>query len=231
MVELRSPDKGMVPVRPVASHSFGWIDGISIAFSSEPNDYHYSPISILLRAESGDPWASEIHTINRYDLIPNPEYQAGSLRPNERSLQPSLPYLFPPHVSSSIPSQRGFLRCPLIALGHAGSALWVHPRVYTRSHPSNPLDQEVASVQMLCCTVFRGPLSDTDPYAKDLRTSETLTMSNGVTMIRNKILWDSVNSIWTTITYDEVHGLVALGSHDGQVTVLHLAEKGKRKNI
>ena len=83
------------------------------------------------------------------------------------------------------------------------------------------MDREMAATHVLRYTVFRGPLADEDPCLKDPRTQERLTR-DGAAVVTARILWKSTDSI-TNVAYNEDSGLIALGSHDGMVTVLYLA--------
>ncbi|THU89975.1 hypothetical protein K435DRAFT_760617 [Dendrothele bispora CBS 962.96] len=63
---------------PIARHSFGWIDGVSVV---PPSSIHSSPLSesdklpppltILVRSESDDPWTSDEHSLDLYTLMPS----------------------------------------------------------------------------------------------------------------------------------------------------------------
>ncbi|KAF7800191.1 hypothetical protein EIP86_011438 [Pleurotus ostreatoroseus] len=75
-------------IRPMGCHRFGWIDGISMSVQKLVPEYPSTkscaentkelkaipPLSILLRAESDDPWASDVHTLDLYVLHPNPDW-------------------------------------------------------------------------------------------------------------------------------------------------------------
>lgn len=113
------------------------------------------PLSILLRAESDDPWASDIHKIEQFVLLPNPAFDTSSSSSSSSSLPaaslpealPSAealansdsssrsPYLFPPaRADQTSATVRGFLRCRDIVLGPSGTALWIQPRAARTAH-------------------------------------------------------------------------------------------------
>ncbi|KAG5638086.1 hypothetical protein H0H81_001853 [Sphagnurus paluster] len=94
---------------PIAQHSFGWIDGVSVSSTS-------AALSFLVRSESDDPWASTAHSLDLYTL----------LRSTENGGHPG--YVFPPHLDMRIPAVRGALRCRTVVLGHCGTAVWIQPR-------------------------------------------------------------------------------------------------------
>lgn len=152
-------------VHPTECHRFGWIDGISMSVQklvvsgessrSANEGTGLPPLSILLRAESDDPWASDVHTLDLFVLHPNPDFRAATttsaadvacekpdLGPGDNttalapSLRPSIedthavhaPYVFPPVRAASWASTRGHLRCRDILVGPCGTALWIQPR-------------------------------------------------------------------------------------------------------
>ncbi|GJE98677.1 F-box protein [Phanerochaete sordida] len=75
---LVSPDEIKDPQHPSASHHFGWLDGVAVTSKAtlldDTQSASYPYVSVLLRAESDDPWASHMHTIDLYDLEPDPCY-------------------------------------------------------------------------------------------------------------------------------------------------------------
>ncbi|TFY63632.1 hypothetical protein EVJ58_g3132 [Rhodofomes roseus] len=181
---LQPPDE-CPTYRPLAFHSFGWIDGVSVnvQMQRQGSDATIAPLSILLRAESDDPWLSDVHTLDLYVLEPNPAYtevevdspqedapSSGASPSGCRTSCPPAPYLFPPvHSSLSSPSVRGFLRCTAIVLGAYGTALWIQPRP-ARSVDLTDLDVHQSETardwpagqekEVIAGTVFAGPLRD-----------------------------------------------------------------------
>ncbi|KAH6897741.1 hypothetical protein BKA70DRAFT_1315627 [Coprinopsis sp. MPI-PUGE-AT-0042] len=137
-------------IAPLARHSFGWLDGVSIAPRVSINSQAGQPLSytILLRAESDDPWLPvNSHHLQVYSLVFNREYlkyredhpspsdsmndspsDAADGTPSPTSgPTPPLPYIFPPTFETSIPTSRGPLRCQTIRVGRCGTAVWVKP--------------------------------------------------------------------------------------------------------
>ncbi|KZT03234.1 uncharacterized protein LAESUDRAFT_660285 [Laetiporus sulphureus 93-53] len=219
---------------PLANHSFGWIDGVSVKVQACPSDVDSGPIeplSILLRAESDDPWTSDVHTLDLYTLEPNPQYiedlrilpvdGAQDATPPSLSIDRTIgrsPYLFPPmHSKLSSPSVRGILRCTDIILGPYGTAVWIQPRP-AHSADLTTLDVHASETQApntamkatetLAGAVFAGLLQRAHPDI-DLRA---------------RTLWAQLPgaSHWTSLDYVEELGLLAIGSSDGRVTVLEL---------
>ncbi|KAH8115125.1 hypothetical protein DFH11DRAFT_1703463 [Phellopilus nigrolimitatus] len=202
MADLHPPHGAAAPAsRPVATYSFGWIDGIALAPVSERTAYPYPPLAILIRAESGDPWASDIHSLNRHILLPNPDFAPPSS---------SAPYVFPPALADKIPATRGFLRCAELALGAGGSALWIRPR------PRDAAEAFLAPTQMLCGAVFPGPLNGEGRVAESV-------ISGGVRTFEVYSDWAPRPATWTALDYVESRGCIALGAVDGRVTVLFMA--------
>ncbi|KAL6303375.1 hypothetical protein BKA93DRAFT_826663 [Sparassis latifolia] len=233
---LHPPNEPSLPHYPLAYHTFGWIDGVSVSLQALPSDgitgCSVDPLSILLRAETDDPWASETHTLNLFTLQPNPLYAedspviSNSVDANLSQVVSSqsatsplerAPYLFPPvHSSLTSPSVHGFLRCTGIILGQYGTAVWIQPRP-SRSTDLTMLDVHASETQAaettrpresLAAAVFAGPLQRHHPeISLDART-----------------LWTEADqsSNWTAIDYDEELGRIALGSIDGRVTLLEL---------
>ncbi|RPD63471.1 hypothetical protein L227DRAFT_521638 [Lentinus tigrinus ALCF2SS1-6] len=167
--ELRPADGEYVTYAPVGFHTFGWIDGVAVVpqcgTTVDANDVvkasGHEPLSILLRAESDDPWASDVHTLEQFVLHPNPAFDNhsnsnsaspppsslpdGSSQPSDPDVQPTSvpasapvpipPYLFPPvRAEHTSPTVRGFLRCRDIVLGPSGTALWIQPRAARTAH-------------------------------------------------------------------------------------------------
>lgn len=217
------PEEEVVPatyLRPAARHRFGWIDGVSLvpqrqaAHSSAP-----PPLSVVLRAESDDPWAADKHLLDLYTLAPDPEY------PREGD-QLAPPYLFPPVHQTSWASTRGHLRCRDILLGAHGTALWIQPRP-TRHLDLTAYDVHSSDTQR---PGQHSPLGAPPPREtlvaallpgrlRDGGRGEALDEPDEV-----RTLWafDGSNGTWTSVDYDEARGLVALGDSQGNVDILKL---------
>lgn len=205
--------------QPLAFHSFGWIDGVSVNVQSHGGDPtgDSRPLSILLRAESDDPWLSDARTLDLYVLEPNPAYAHTDADADLPGM--TLPYLFPPvHSTLSSPSVRGFLRCTDIVLGRCGTALWIQPRP-ARSADLTTLDvhssdtqgpRPNAETEVLAGAVFSGSLLE-----------ESIGGGEGSLRARTVYVRDSAGSgNWTAMDYVEELGVVALASTQGVVTVL-----------
>ncbi|KAL5478680.1 hypothetical protein ACEPAI_1957 [Sanghuangporus weigelae] len=192
-VGLHKPEEAMPPVRPLKTCSFGWIDGISMAplWKHDP-DYTKETICVIIRAEEGNPWMSDIHS-TRYYIIP----MRGDPDPD-----PSL-YAFPPIQLASVASKRGFMRCPFLALGPAGTSLWV----------SSGVDRSGARTQDLWSAVWLGPMRD-GTSLEELGWRRSKLISTG----------DGGRTVWTSMDYVESRGCIALGAVDGSVTILYLVD-------
>ncbi|KAI0820148.1 hypothetical protein BC628DRAFT_1331134 [Trametes gibbosa] len=175
---LSSAGSAFTSYEPAGYHTFGWIDGVSVNGQCDPLSgldgaaVQSAPLSILLRTESDDPWASDVHKLEQFLLLPNPDLEEHACRssPQIKSSSPSQeeavtvptsaatatpppsltpPYIFPPvraeHTSSAV---RGFLRCTDIILGPCGTALWIQPRAARTAHLTG-LDVHSSAAQIL----------------------------------------------------------------------------------
>ena len=201
---------------PIAAHSFGWIDGVSVT----PNRYSKSsadfpPLSILIRGETDNPWSSGLHSLDLFSLRPNPTYRTSSGINNDTS---SVPYIFPPTLTSQVHAIRGPLRCRDVILGRCGTAVWIHPRdravVGLVSNEELPAQAIYTSSghESLVAAAFPGPLAASNTIEDD--TTPTVT--------RSKILYTNHLNNWTSLDYDEEVGRIALSSSFGRVLILEL---------
>ncbi|KAI0076836.1 hypothetical protein K474DRAFT_1707773 [Panus rudis PR-1116 ss-1] len=105
---LKQPEEEINVFHPLASHSFGWIDGVTVYPDMEPisstHDIEYAsecrltdggkvvglpthaPITIVVREENDDPWAADIHAINTWTLEPNAAFQPDNHPPFESAV-------------------------------------------------------------------------------------------------------------------------------------------------
>ncbi|KAF8148396.1 hypothetical protein B0H34DRAFT_736837 [Crassisporium funariophilum] len=236
---LQAPSPGstsLTPYAPIAQHSFGWVDSVSVAIYPHPNHgimpkfsdgCSWHPLSILVRGESDDPWASDAHTLDLYKLETNPSYIiAGSDSNNHDDMEPPSnnvsPYLFPPMLISHIQTRRGALRCTSVILGQAGTAMWIQPQDRHRSGllPDDILEQGRPRVEneSLMMAVFPGPLSPSDI---DIDGDGDGQGGKGKIGMAKKVFGTQYNN-WTAFDYDESLGRIALGSSFGVVTILEL---------
>lgn len=195
-VTLRPPEEAVDPVHALRSYSFGWIDGIAMTTLSPCPTLKADsipPIGIFIRAEHGDPWNSAIHFVKFYRVYPNSIYSS----PDPSKGLPS-PYRFPPVPSGTSSARRDFARCPTLALGPAGTALWVSS------------SNDGTSLQQLCSKRWLGKIAET-LADEDVRASVDGT----------KIV-ESGGEMWTSMDYVESRGCIALGAVNGTVTLLYL---------
>jgi len=208
----------------VASYSFGRIvDAVAVnALRSRIEDEDkdnklcsstFRPLSILLREGNDDPSATDACTVTLLELSPDPTYL--SIRSKEGSMYPrQCPYLFPPEQKHRMPSVRGFTRCSNMFFGRVGTALWIQPR--PRGHlglTTLDLHSQEAHVtgpapvnESLMATVFPGPL---------------LSPSSGERILSRELLTNKLRHC-VSMDYDEESGVIALGNHNGDITVLEL---------
>ncbi|KZT68586.1 hypothetical protein DAEQUDRAFT_745639 [Daedalea quercina L-15889] len=239
---LRSPDETWLTYRPLAYHSFGWIDGVSVIVRSHWEDLTgtIEPLLILLRSESDDPWMADVHTLDLYVLEPNPAYTEPGLSDDttvgtpprapltsavlsdSRSPRSPASYLFPPiHSTLSSPSVRGFLRCTDIVLGPCGTAVWIQPRP-ARSVDLTTLDVHASETQ--------GPRPSTDTevlagtaFTEPLRGGQADRKGAAESAVEARTLHvreAASGGNWTAMDYVEELGVVALASTQGVVTCL-----------
>jgi hypothetical protein len=199
---------------PIAQHSFGWIDGVSVAPAQCPNTSGvssvYPPLSILIRGESDNPWSSGLHSLDLFTLHPNPTYHSTS-SDNETDIA----YIFPPTLTSQVHAVRGPLRCRDVILGRCGTAVWIQPRdraiVGLLSNEELPAQaiHTASGHESLVADVFPGPLSASN-------------IADAALVTRSKTLYTNHLNNWTSLDYDEELGRIALGSSYGRVLILEL---------
>lgn len=216
------------PCYPVARHQFGWIDGVAVSESCGSPDRATTSagtresLSVVLRAESDDPWSSDMHTLDVYHFQPAQRHGVyGSTEDESPSIEEQhLSYAFPPLHCASLPSARGHLRCTDIALGPQGTGVWIQPRPARNidltafdvhsSDTHHPLTGASAPKQeLLIAAVFPGAM----------RARHADVLDGGT-----RTLWalEDVSRNWTAVDYDEARGVVALGDSHGEVLVLDL---------
>ncbi|EJD04694.1 uncharacterized protein FOMMEDRAFT_166534 [Fomitiporia mediterranea MF3/22] len=183
------------PLTPLQTCSFGWIDGIAMApLSVYIPQYQYPPIVILVRAEQGDPWESDIHSIKYCIVSPDPAYfLPGS------SKDSAIPYCFPPVLLSTLAAKRDFMHCPTLALGSAGTSMWLGSSIGR------------GGAQVLRSMIWQGPIAD-------LMKPEEVRSRNLLSSI------ESGGATWNLMDYVEHRGCIALGAVDGSVKVLYMVD-------
>ncbi|GAW01368.1 hypothetical protein LENED_002960 [Lentinula edodes] len=175
---------------PIANHSFGWVDGVSV-------------VSMYPDCSSDNPWMSNEHSLDLYELSLNPNF-------------------FPPICTSRVTSSRGPLRCTDLILGRCGTAMWVKPGDrtthgllasdmyddYTYVARLGGLESGIVTMgggatESLVAGIFPGPLNP----------DET---------VRTRKIYTNVSKDWTALDYDEAIGRVVLGDATGCVRILEL---------
>jgi hypothetical protein len=180
-----------------------------------------TPISILVRGESDDPWAQDTHYLELYSLLPNDDYPRQKLemqyldRMDEADSDfgrksiprvPPSPYNFPPCRNYRIKSHRGALRCKQVMLGKFGTAAWIEPQERFSSGLVTGLIplQDVQRHECMRVAVFPGSLG------VQAATEEVDSRS---------VLTNEANN-WTSFDYDEIGGRIVLGSSFGKIVVI-----------
>jgi hypothetical protein len=218
----------------LAQHSFGWVDGIaaSICPHLSTSEGSGTPISILVRGESDDPWAQNTHYLQLYSLLPNIDYAQQKLEmqyldtlhkvDSDFGVPHALPspYNFPPREDYHIKSRRGALRCKQVVLEKFGTAAWIEPQERFYSGLVTGLvpptvdvgeqwswqdEVQVQRHECLRVAVFPGSMSvhaDTEVNSRRVLTNE--------------------GNNWTSFDYDEIGGRIVLGSSFGKIVVIKL---------
>ncbi|TFK37200.1 hypothetical protein BDQ12DRAFT_685499 [Crucibulum laeve] len=199
---------------PIAQHSFGWVDGISVVLTAPTDKSITSPsFTLLVRTESDDPWSAEEHTLDLYTLRPNLSFIPSDSHHVSFPLEgsSSIPYLFPPTLATHVQSRRGSLRCPTVMLGRSGTSVWIEPHdrnvdgLVWDDYYAAPILSSDHAHEKLVAAVFPGPLN---PYVRK-------------EVVAREILDNDLNN-WTSLDYDEELGRIALGSSFGKVMILWL---------
>lgn len=158
---------------PLARHSWGWTDGIAVTTRQAHSDPEPQPLSILVRREVDDPWATERPKLDLYTLEPNPDYaDSPSVDDFELGSSSTLPYLFPPYMSASVHSIKGRLQCFDLRFGHHGTAAWINP-----SDPTAGGLAEVSAIspnarsETLVVALFPGPMKSLPQEGSVLATN------------------------------------------------------------
>ncbi|KAJ7092311.1 hypothetical protein B0H15DRAFT_973069 [Mycena belliarum] len=193
----------------LAEHRYGWVDGIAVSTIVESRSAATTsapPLTILVRPEPDDPWASEANSLHLYVLHP------------ADSPDSPVPYVFPPTHTVRVPSVHGALQWSALRFGPRGTAVWVEPQDRSAAGLYAGRDDAHAPVawqdEGLVCAVFPGPLF---PYGAAAEPDGSTPL-----LVRSRALCTNALNNWTTVDYDEVHGLIAIGSTRGQITVLSL---------
>ncbi|KAG6811607.1 hypothetical protein H0H92_006622 [Tricholoma furcatifolium] len=198
---------------PIAHHSFGWLDGISVTHS--PLN---SRLSILLRSESDDPWSSGLHSLDYYNILRNPDAAV-----EDDAQEDHLPpYLFPPTLVAKVSAVRGSLRCRNVILGPCGTAVWIQPRDRAvvglawpdEEYPLQTIHPE-SGHESLMVSALPGPLAQID---SDSEKPE----EGGVVKMRSSAVYRNDLNNWTALDYDEEVGRIVLCSSFGSIMVLEL---------
>ncbi|KAJ7493833.1 hypothetical protein FB451DRAFT_1077544 [Mycena latifolia] len=186
----------------LAKHSYGWVDGVAVTTIVSPDITSAKPLYILIRPEPDDPWTAHAANIELYVLHP--------AEPDS-----VVPYIFPPMRIAHVPSTRGSLQCSALRFGPHGTAVWIQPQDRSAAGLYTMQDDAHAPVmrqnESLVCAAFPGPL---------FRRGEEEDLDAPVA---RRILCANELNNWKAVDYDEVRGLVAVGSTRGKITVLSLA--------
>ncbi|KAJ6541050.1 hypothetical protein DFH09DRAFT_929314 [Mycena vulgaris] len=196
---------------PLAVHSFGWVDSVAVTTIVGPSSDDTTspkPLSILIRPEPDDPWATGDHDLELYVLHPA-EFPHSA-----------LPYTFPPTRAAHVPSTRGALHCSELRFGPHGTAVWVQPQDRSAVGLLHAMQDDAHAPvtrqnEHLVCVAFPGPL-----FRRDSNVDAPAPMRvEGRTLRANEL------NNWKAVDYDEVRGLVAVGSTRGKITVLSLVPR------
>ncbi|KAJ3887512.1 hypothetical protein GG344DRAFT_55576 [Lentinula edodes] len=211
---------------PIANHSFGWVDGVSVV-SMYPDCSvcsHPGTLKILVRLQSDNPWMSDEHSLDLYELSLNPNFVSTPApeHEHEQMYVTECPYQFPPTCTSRVTSSRGPLRCTDLILGRCGTAMWIKPGDrathgllasemyddYTYVARLGGLESGIVTMgggatESLVAGIFPGPLNPDEN-------------------VRTRKIYTNVSKDWTALDYDEAIGRVVLGDATGCVRILEL---------
>jgi hypothetical protein len=191
-----------------------------------------TPISILVRGESDDPWAQDAHYLELYSLLPNSDYAQQKLEMQYLDTldeadsdlgahsiphSPPSPYNFPPCKTYHIKSHRGALRCKQVMLGKFGTAAWIEPQ----ERFSSGL---VTGFVPPMVDIWRRLDADGVQRHECLRVavlpgSLTMDAESESEVHSRSVLTNEANN-WTSFDYDEIGGRFVLGSSFGKIVVI-----------
>ncbi|KIK57623.1 hypothetical protein GYMLUDRAFT_1009574 [Collybiopsis luxurians FD-317 M1] len=210
---------GLPVYSPLAKHSFGWVDGVSVVPIYSAGCTRPTTLKILVRLQSDNPWMANEHSLDLYELHSDPDI--GIEDDVARS-----PYLFPPICTAQVASTRGSLRCTDLVLGKCGTAIWVKPgeRALNGLLPPEIYDDYTNNTRQ---GGFDGILSNISGDVEG-KSSESLVAGifpgplNPQTTVRTRKIYANVLKNWTTLDYDEAVGSIVLGDASGSVRILQL---------
>jgi hypothetical protein len=195
--------------QPIAYHTWGQTDGLAAVTQPTLDQQTNSPheaLSILVRGEADDPWATEQPRLELYVLKPNPDFE---LLDGECATASHLPYIFPPSKLLHVSISRGPLQCPAVVLGRHGTAVWIIPRDPSPRGLAIGLDE-----------VEELDLSNTSESLAAAAFFDSMSSNEGKANL--KVLCTNPQNNWTSIDYDESVGRIVLGSSLGNVMILDL---------
>jgi len=224
---------------PIARHSFGWVDGVFVQFTGENHLSRsiYSadkplPLSILVRAETDDPWASDDSSLELYTLHVNPHYLEHLIddktscvvheTPITSSMDSLQPYCFPPVLTSTVDSRRGSLRCTDILLGRLGTALWLQPKDRSVAGLYWTADDALAGPQNVERSKYRYESLVAGIFPGTLFPGVCQTLDKDVLKVEPQIIRWNEGQSWSSIAYDEDVGRIVLARGFGDITILDM---------
>lgn len=220
---------------PIARHSFGWVDSVFVQCVSENINSPATldkplPLSILVRTETDDPWASDGFSLEFYTLHVNPHYvpsgpdedkiscviQGAPMTP---STHPPQPYIFPPVLTSKAISRRGSLRCTDVLLGKLGTALWIQPKDWSVAGLYWTADNALVGPQTVVCSDHRYESLVATVFPGNLLPIAT---GEGILEAQTQVIRWNEEQNCSSITYDEDVGRIVLATGFGSITVLDM---------
>jgi len=188
------------------------------------------PLSILVRTETDDPWASDDSSLELYTLHVNPHYLEHlvddkticAVHETMSLMHSPQPYCFPPVLTSKVISRRGSLRCTDVLLGRLGSALWLQPKDRTVAGLCWTADDALTGPHNGECSKYRYESLVAGIFPGTLFPDVSRTSDKGVlTMEAQIIRWNEGQS-WSSIAYDEDVGRIVLATGFGDITILDM---------
>jgi hypothetical protein len=213
---------------PVAVHSFGWVEHITVVPRLNPVQNHHLPnMDILIRTRSRDLWHPSPESVELWEL--EPLLLDTGLLDDPLDDESYVPYHFPPRRRLALPSLyvgHSSPRCRTLMLGPRGTVHYICANAQASLIPSSFIDAIAAAdidtqspvplwnlrTEALATVVLPTSSMRLDP--------EEDTIPSNISVL--PMITNDTKTSWSCADYDEESGTIALGSGDGQLTMLRL---------
>ncbi|KAF8638445.1 hypothetical protein AX17_002202 [Amanita inopinata Kibby_2008] len=210
------PTSGTLVLRPIAEYSWQWsVDSICMSpqiYNRASLSGRLAPMNILLRFGSFLPWP--INLLHYFTLGLNPSYN-----PHQPPSRENVPYRFPPELRRTFAAPVLLFSTTHMVMGPHGTALWIdnHTEDYFRSGDRG---QRIASV--FCPVLERSGDEEGGGGGGGAEAEAGQPESTASTMATTVYIIQEGDG-WTTLAMDEVEGIIAVGSQEGQIIVMDYA--------